>query len=67
MSLSGFKFKMHYKIIYKLTKAGATSEDNAVTMQEAELDLQEQMWLDYFDGVFLGRVKKTDDQRYYVQ
>jgi hypothetical protein len=67
LSLSGFQFKMHYKILHKLKKAGATSEDNAVTIGEAELDFQEQMWLDYFAGVFLGRIKKTEDQRYYIQ
>jgi hypothetical protein len=58
---------MHYKILYKLKKAGATSKDNAVTIGEAELDMQEQMWLDYFAGVFLGKIKKTEDQRYYIQ
>ena len=67
LSLSGFQFKMHYKILHKLRKAGATSEDRAVTIGEAELDFQEQMWLDYFAGVFLGRIKKTENQRYYIQ
>jgi hypothetical protein len=38
-----------------------------VTIGEAELDFQEQMWLDYFAGVFLGRIKKTENQRYYIQ
>ncbi|PVX27419.1 MAG: hypothetical protein CW716_02400 [Candidatus Bathyarchaeum sp.] len=67
MSLSGFQFKMHYKIPSKLRKAGALSKDRAVTIGEAELDYQEQMWLDYFAGVFLGKIKKTEDQRYYIQ
>ena len=67
MSLSGFQFKMQYKILNKLRKAGALSKDNAVTIREAELDLQEQMWLDYFAGAFLGKIKKTQDQRYYIQ
>ena len=67
MSLSGFQFKMHYKILHKLRKAGALSKDSAVTIREAELDYQEQMWLDYFAGVFLGKIKKTEDQRYYIQ
>ena len=66
MSLSGFQFKMHYKIIHKLSKAGATSKDSAVTIGEADLDNQEQMWLDYFAGAFLGRIKKTEDHRYYT-
>jgi len=67
LSLSGFQFKMHYKILHKLRKAGATSTDSAVTSGEAELDRQEQMWLDYFAGEFLGRIKKTQDRRYYIQ
>ena len=67
LSLSGFQFKMHYKILNKLRKAGAVSEDKAVTIGEADLDYQEQMWLDYFAGVFLGKIKKTEDRRYYIQ
>ena len=67
LSLSGFQFKMHYKILHKLRKAGAISKDNAVTSGEAEFDRQEEMWLDYFAGEFLGRIKKTQDRRYYVQ
>ena len=66
MSLSGVQFKMRYKILNKLRKAGAVSQDNAVTIGDAELDYREQMWLDYFAGVFLGRIKKTEDQRYYI-
>ena len=58
---------MHYKILSKLRKAGALSKDRAVTIGEAELNYQEQMWLDYFAGVFLGKIKKTEDQRYYIQ
>lgn len=67
LSLSGFQFKMQYKILHKLRKAGALSKDSAVTIREAELDYQEQMWLDYFAGAFLGKIKKTEDQRYYIQ
>ena len=66
MSLSGFQFRMHYRIISKIEKAGATSIEKAVTVEEAELDLQEQEWLDYFAGAFLGEIKKTKNKRYYV-
>lgn len=66
MSLYGFQFKMHYKILHKLRKAGATSKDSAVTIKEADLDSQERMWLDYFAGAFLGKIKKTKDRRYYI-
>jgi len=58
---------MRYKILNKLRKAGAVSKAKAVTIREAALDYQEQMWLDYFAGAFLGKIKKTDDRRYYVQ
>jgi len=28
--------------------------------------LQEQAWLNFFAGAFLGKIKKTEDHRYYV-
>jgi hypothetical protein len=64
--LSGFQFVMGYRIISKIEKAGAISKENAVTAEEAGLDLQEQAWLPYFAGVFLGRIKKTEGKRYYI-
>jgi hypothetical protein len=67
LSLSGVQFKMRYKILNKLRKAGAVSKDNAVTIGVADLDYQEQMWLDYFAGAFMGKIKKTGDRRYYIQ
>ena len=66
LSLSGIQFKMHHRIISKIEKAGATSIEKAVTIEEAELDLQEQQWLNYFAGAFLDKIKKTKDQRYYI-
>ena len=66
MSLSGIQFKMRQQIVNKLEKAGAIIEDKAVTIEEAELDLKEQNWLSYFAGAFLGKIKKTEDKRYYV-
>ena len=57
---------MHQRIIHKFKKAGATSEERAVTFEEADLDLPEQYWLPYFAGTFLGRIKKTEDHRYYI-
>jgi hypothetical protein len=64
--MSGIQFKIHQKLIYKFKKAGATSEEKAVKFYEADLNLQEQYWLDYFAGTFLGRIKKTKDHRYYI-
>ena len=57
---------MRYRIVSKIEKAGATSKEKAVPIEEADLDLQEQEWLDYFAGAFLGKIKKTEDQRYYI-
>jgi len=57
---------MLYRISSKIEKAGATSIAKAVTIEEAGLDVQEQQWLSYFAGVFLGKIKKTKDQRYYI-
>jgi len=57
---------MHYRIISKIEKAGATSIEKAVTIEEAGLNMQEQQWLNYFAGAFLGKIKKTEDKRYYV-
>ena len=64
--MSGIQFKIHQRIIHKFEKAGATSWEKAVTFDEANLDLQEQYWLGYFAGIFLGRIKKTRDHRYYI-
>jgi len=66
LSLSGLQFKMRQRIINKIEKAGATSKEKAVTVEEAGLDMREQRWLNYFAGAFLGRIKKTKDKRYYV-
>lgn len=66
MTLLGLQFVIHYRIITKLKKAGATSKEKAVTVEEAELDPQEQKWLDYFAGAFLGKIKKTRNKRYYI-
>jgi hypothetical protein len=57
---------MYHRIVAKLEKVGATSKEKAVTVEEAELDLQEQHWLRYFAGVFLEDIKKTKDKRYYT-
>ena len=66
MSLSGVQFKMRQRLIRRFEKVGAISEETAVTIVEANLDLQEYCWLDYFAGSFLGSIKKTKDHRYYL-
>ena len=62
----GVQFKMEQRLVRKLEKAGATCMENAVTYSEAKLDEQEQYWLDYFAGSFLGKIKKTRNHLYYV-
>ena len=64
--MSGIQFKMRNRLVRKFEQAGATSMETAVTFEEANLDVQEQYWLDYFAGSFLGCIKKTGDHRYYV-
>ena len=66
LSSYGIQYKMQYRLVYKLEKAGAISKETAVTFQEADLDVQEQYWLNYFAGAFLGKIKKTKNNRYYV-
>ncbi|PVX24120.1 MAG: hypothetical protein CW691_08510 [Candidatus Bathyarchaeum sp.] len=66
MAMGGIQFKMQQRLIRKLEKAGATSKETAVTFEEAKLDVQEQYWLNYFAGVFLGEIKKTTNHRYYI-
>ena len=64
--MSGIQFKIQSRLVRKFEKAGATSMEKAVTFEEANLDVQEQRWLDYFAGSFLGSIKKTKDHRYYI-
>ena len=66
MSTYGIEFEMQHKIVRKFEKAGATSIEKAVTFEEAKLNEQEEYWLDYFAGVFLGKIKKTTNNRYYL-
>ena len=66
MDNSGFHHVMRFRLISKLERAGAISEVKAVTMKEAGLDIQEQLWLRYLAGGFLSRIKKTENGRYHV-
>jgi len=64
--VSGTVYKMEQNIRAKLLTVDATSKVKAVTIQEADLDMQEQNWLDYVAGGMFASVKKTKDKRYYV-
>jgi hypothetical protein len=66
LAMSGIQYKMQQRIIYKIEKAGATSWKKAVTIEQANLNMQEELWLDYFAGDFLGKIKKTIDKKYYI-
>ncbi|MCW8801784.1 MAG: hypothetical protein OQK81_00335 [Candidatus Bathyarchaeota archaeon] len=60
------QFIMEQRLVRKFEKAGATSMEKAVTFLEAKLNLQEQYWLEYFAGSFLGKIKKTRNHTYYL-
>ena len=63
---SGIAFRMEESIKAKLVEVGATSKNNAVAIQDTNLDAQELNWLDYIAGGLFARIKKTNDKRYYV-
>ena len=65
-AVSATFLKMEQSIRVKLLSAGATSIDKAVTIEEADLDMQEQNWLDYVAGGLFACVKKTKSKRYYT-
>ena len=65
-AVSGITYAMQQRILAKLIAKDATSEEKAVTAQEANLNMQEQNWLHYIAGGLFARVKKTRDKRYYV-
>ena len=64
MSVSGIEFWMRQRIIRRFEKVGAISKKTAVPFVDAKLDLQEQYWLPYFGGSFLGSIKKKDHLYY---
>jgi hypothetical protein len=64
--MSGIQYKIRHQLIRKLEKAGATSFEKAVSFKVAKLDLQEQYWINYFAGSFLGAIKKTKNHLYYI-
>jgi hypothetical protein len=65
-SVSGTFFKMEQRIRAKLLSASATSTNKAVTIEEADFDMQEQNWLDYVAGGMFSSVKMTKNRRYYT-
>jgi len=64
--VSGTLFSMEERITAKLVKAGATSQEKAVTAEEANFDGQESNWIHYIAGGLFANVKKTAANLYYV-
>ena len=64
--VSGTLFSMEERIRVKLLKAGATSQQKAVSAQDADLDMQEGNWIHYIAGGLFAGVKKTAANLYYV-
>ncbi len=54
--------KMEYGIRAKLSSVDATSIDKAVTIEEVDLYMQKQNWLDYVAGGLFASVKKTKNK-----
>lgn len=63
--MSRIEVKMRQRINNKFEKVGAISKKTAVTVMDANLDLQEQYWLPYLVGDLPGSILKTRDNRYY--
>jgi len=66
MSTYGLQYEMEHKLVRKFEKAGATSIETALSEEDANLNEHEKFWLGYFAGIFLGKIKKTDDHLYYI-
>lgn len=66
MSTYGLKVEMEHVIVQKFKDAGATSMETAVSDEDANLDTNEQFWLEYFSGIFLEKINKTKNHRYYI-
>jgi len=65
LSMSKIEIEIRQRINQKLEEVGANSKKNALPLIEANLDLQELYWLPYLVGNVLGRIRKTEDNRYY--
>ncbi|HLN46132.1 MAG: hypothetical protein ACM3WQ_03610 [Chloroflexota bacterium] len=66
-AISGILFGMEESIRVKLIAVGATSQEKAVSAQDAHLDMQEENWIHYIAGGMFANVKKTPTNLYYVR
>lgn len=62
----GLVHKIRYLVEKKLIESNASSPETAVTPDEADLTAAERQWLIYLAGG-LSRIKKTEDDRYYLR
>ena len=58
MSKYGLEFEIENEILQKFKEAGAISRDRPVSEEAAKLDIHEQFWLEYFNGIFFEKLKK---------
>ncbi len=65
-AVSGILCGIEESIRIKLVAAGATSHEKAISPEDANLDAQEQNWLQYIAGGLFARVKKTAGNLYYA-
>jgi hypothetical protein len=66
--MSKTELRMRKRIILKFATVGAISKKTAVSIDEANLDPQEQYWLPYLiDGFSNYKIKKTKESKYYQQ
>ncbi len=40
--------------------------ETAVSEEDAKLDVHEQFWLEYFNGIFFEKIKKKQNHMYYM-
>ena len=66
MSYFGVHLQIQYRISHKLEKVNALSSPNAVSMEQADFNIQEQGWISCLLGVkgLLGTIKKSGDLYY---
>jgi hypothetical protein len=67
MSYLGVHLRIQYRISHKLERANALSSEDAVSMEQADFNLQERGWVDSLLNVngLLGTIKKRG-QHYYL-
>ena len=63
---TGVLYGLEASIKTKLIAQGAISEEKAVTIKQANFDMQERNWMAYIAGGMFATIKKTGNGRFYV-